>query len=48
MPKMKDKPKISKKSPIVYITKDDGKKIIQLLTTIDKKIERIISFLENS
>lgn len=48
MPKMKDKPKISKKSPIFYITKDDGKKIIQLLTTIDKKIERIISFLENS
>lgn len=48
MPIVKDKSKISTKSSIFYITKDDGKKIIQLLTTMDKKIERIIRLLENS
>jgi len=48
IPKMKVKPKVVKKSPILYITKDDGKKIIQLLTTIDQNIKRIIDKLENS
>ena len=48
IPTMKTKPKFVKKTPILSITKDEGKKIIQLLTTIDQNIKRIIKMLENS
>ncbi|MFX0002951.1 MAG: hypothetical protein ACFE9C_08490 [Candidatus Hodarchaeota archaeon] len=46
--KMKKEPKYVKKTPILSITNDDGKKIIQLLTTIDQNIKKIIKMLEKS
>ncbi|MFX1391608.1 MAG: hypothetical protein ACFE9Z_16205 [Promethearchaeota archaeon] len=43
---MKSELKYVKKIPILSITGEDGKKIIQLLTTIDQNIKRIIKMLE--
>ncbi len=46
-PTKKTKPKYVEKTPIFSITKDEGKKIIQLLTNIDQNIKRVIRMLEN-
>ncbi len=48
MSKMKVKPKNEKERGILVITKEEGKKIIQLLKTIDQNIKRIIDMLRNS
>lgn len=49
MPKMKFKSKIKlKESPKVDLTKEDRKKIIQLLININQDVSRIIDILRNS
>lgn len=48
LPTKKTRPKYVEKIPIFSITKDEGKKIIQLLTTMDQNIKRIIRILEST